>query len=293
MAFPQSTTVDVTTAEPALYGILSPAATVIYDDSAHWQSGYTYETLDCGTEVRLSTPCSATGESVLAVEAEDGQPLWRSYIPFNIETAFQCSSLGGRLLDYEAKAYSRMEACQQKAIEREFWTGALAKAEDAANGADPFPNRYLASTDVQDRTPGGGAAVKPKHGLALLEQALGDCGCGVRGTIHVTRGVASSLGLSGSDGSLETPLGNKVIAGSGYTGSGPDGTAPTGTVQWMYATGPVTVRLGPILSRSGSRAETLDTRTNTVLVHADRSAGVTWDSCCHYGVKVDLALDYS
>lgn len=289
MALPRVPVTDVTVAVPAPFGILSPAATVIEDSSPHWTAGFEYESLDCGTTVRISSICTAaTGVTQIAGDPDDR---WRSYHPFVIETSFECTTFGG--LDYEEYARKRLEACQQKSIEREFWTGELAKQEDAANGADAWPNRYLASTNATDVTPTAGTPVKPKYGLALLEQALADCGCGVLGTIHTTRGTASALGLAGADATLMTTLGNRVIAGSGYTGTGPNGSAPAGTAAWMYATGPLTVRLGSVNATPDTRAQSVNTSNNSVKVYADRAAAVTWDTCCHFAVLVDLALDYS
>lgn len=298
MALPRVLVDDVTHAVPADFGILSPAATVVYDSTTHWAAGFGYETLDCNTTVRLSSLCSAAS-GVIAVEPGDPDLRWRDTLPFNIETEFTASTMGTRNLDFEARAQQRMEACQQKAVEFEFWTGALARQEQdqwtADGNTDTVPTRFLASDSAVDLTPTAGTAVKVKHGLALLEQALGDCGCGVRGTIHTTRGTASALGLSASDAVLRTTLGNVVIAGSGYTGSGPDGTQPTGTAAWMYATGPVTVRLGAITATPGrpNRSQSVDISRNEVQVFAERPAAVTWDTCCHYAVLVDLSLDYS
>ena len=285
---------DLTASEPADYGVLSPAATVEYDNSSDWSRGIDFETLNCGANIRLSAICSAAS-GVDVVEAADA-PLYRSYMPFSIETEFECSTFGFAHRDYEAVAAGFMEQAQQKAIEYELWTGALSKQQDAdwdsnARGRD-FPNRWLASDEAVDVTPSGGA-VKPKYGLALLEKALGDCGAGIKGTIHMTRDIASVLGLKDKNGVLRTALGNTVIAGTGYAGTGPNGQPPTGTETWMYATGPVSVRLGPIVATPDQRRQSVNTSNNTVSVYAARSAAVSWDSCCLYAVRVDLALDYS
>jgi hypothetical protein len=296
MAYDNGLVTDLTASEPALYGVLSPAASVVTDTSSDWARGVEFETLNCATNIRLSAICS-TASSVEVVEAVDGR-LYSKYMPFAIETDFQCSTFGFEHRDYEGVARDFMEAAQQKAIERELWTGASAKLQSAVwnsgqHGGDAFPNRWLASPSAVDVTPTPGTAVKVKYGLALLEAALGTCGAGIRGTIHATRGVASVLNLKDKNGALRTSLGNTVIAGAGYTGSAPNGTAPTGTQVWMYATGPVSVRLGPITATPDQRRQSVDLSNNTVKVYATRPAAVSWDSCCHYGVLVDLALDYA
>lgn len=296
MAYDNGLVADLTASEPALYGVLSPAASVVNDDSSDWVRGVQFETLNCATHIRLSALCS-TASSINVVEAEDGS-LYSTYMPFAIETDFQCSTFGFKHRDYEQVARDFMEAAQQKAVEYELWTGASAKLQEAVwdedqHGGDAFPNRWLASPSAVDVTPTPGTPVKVKYGLALLEKALGTCGAGIRGTIHVTRDVGSALNLKDKNGALRTSLGNTVIAGTGYTGTAPAGTAPAGTQVWMYATGPVSVRLGPIAATPDQRRQSVDLSNNSIKVYATRPAAVSWDSCCHYGVLVDLALDYA
>jgi len=294
VATPGAVVKDNATPEPALYGLLSSAVTVVNDTSEHWQNGFFYETLDCLSEVKLTSICNAAA-SVTAIEPS-GADSFRRYDTFNVQTMFKCSSMSRRPEEVAEIAERAAEACVQKALEQEFWGGALAKvaAEDwNANNDEEYPNRYLASENAVDVTPTPGTGVKAKYALALLERALGDCGCGISGTIHVTRDVATTLGLKDKGGHLVTSLGNAVVAGTGYSGIGPDGyPAPAGKV-WAYATGPVTVRLGarelsPIEYTAADIAN-----TNTVIYQVDQVAAVTWNSCCHYAVLVDLSLDYS
>lgn len=283
---------DIAAPEPALYGLLSSAVSVVNDSSDHWQNGIDYETLSCLSEVKLTSICNAAA-AVTAIEPT-GDTSFRNYQPFNVKTTFTCSTMSrtpDEIADITEKA---AEACVQKALEIEFWGGSLAKVAAADwDGEGEYPNRYLASDSAVDITPTPGTGVKAKYALALLERALGDCGCGIQGTIHVTRDVATTLGLKDKSGHLVTSLGNTVVAGTGYSGVGPDGTpAATGKV-WAYATGPVTVRLGP---REVSPIEwtAVDiARTNKAIYEVDQVAAVTWNSCCHYAVLVDLSLDYS
>lgn len=281
---------DVTPAEPALYGILSSAVTVVEDLDGHWTRGVEFLTPDCQSDVTLTTICNTT-VSVSAVDGVGGTP-FDEYYPFAVQTSFRCSTMSLKPEEVEEQARRALELCTQKAVEYELWTGALAKAADVPF-VGAYPNRYLASTESVDVTPTPGTAVKTKFGLALLERAIGNCGCGVRGTIHAPRDVASSLGLKAVDGHLETSLGTKVVAGVGYTGTSPTGSQPTGTQAWMYATGPVTVRLGPIEITPGEEAQSVNTSINETVYYAERIAAPLLDSCCVHAVLVDLALDYS
>lgn len=288
--------VETKRAEPAQYGLLSSATTLIEDSSPHWIDEFDYMTPDCVADVTLTSICN-TATVVTALE-RSSDSLYRTYVPFEVQTSFQCSSMGMKPEDIEKIARDSAEACLQKALEFELWTGTLAKeaAEDGswdAPNRGEFPNRYLASENVTDVTPNPGTGVKSKYGLALLEKALADCGCGSRGTIHATRDVASALGIKGKNDVLETNLGNTVIAGVGYTGVGPGGVeAPAGSA-WMYATGPITVRVGEVMVDQDKVFQSIDIKNNNVKYIVSQPAAITWNSCCHAAVLVDLSLDYS
>lgn len=267
----------------APYGLLSLRDPDVTTDE-RWLSGFTYESRSCSSTVNLLDICGGADPVSIITPPED-LVRNREYEPFIIEAVDSCSTFGFLKRDVEQRAIDALEACTQKALENEFWTGDLA----ATNGYDA--NRSLASTDSVDVTPSG-SAVKLRYGLAILERALADCGCGTRGTIHVTRDVGSVLPVKIVDDHLETQLGNYVVAGAGYTGSGPDGTVP-GTGTWMYATGPISVLLGQSEAVGASLKEQVDRSNNTWEARAQRPAAVTWDGCCAFAVHVDLALDYA
>lgn len=282
--------------KPALFGLLSPATDLIMDSDVHWTSEFDYETLDCVADVELSAMCNS--EVVVNAIENSGSAQYRTYVPFEIITKFQCSTMSRRPEEIRDIAIAAAEACTQKALEYELWTGSLAKAAAADDSWDSgtrgaYPNRFLASPSARDVTPTPGTPVKTRHGLALLERALAECGCGLQGTIHVTRDVASALGLKKDDDVLVTNLGNTVVAGTGYTGSGPDGTVPADNQAWMYVTGPITVRLGEILVVPDTISQAVDTAKNTSVYSVSQPAAVTWNSCCHAAVLVDLSLDYN
>lgn len=269
--------------EASPYGLLSvrgPDA----PENDRWLNGFTYEARSCTARVNLLDVCNGN-PPVNVIAPPPGLERNRDYVPFVIEAVDTCSTFGFKQRDAEQRAIEALEACTQKALEAEFWNGNLA----TTNGYTS--NRFLASADSTDVTPGGGP-IKIRYGLALLEQALADCGCGTRGTIHVTTAVGSALAVKKVDDHLETQLGNFVIVGAGYDGSGPDGAVPaTGT--WMYATGPVSVLLGESEAVGANIAEQVDRSDNTWEARAQRGAAVTWDGCCAFAVHVDLALDYS
>jgi hypothetical protein len=278
--------------KPSRFGLLNSETLV--DADGDWRGGgISLEPITCNTDVRTVATCDNDVEVVS--NEPDGEVQY--YVPFTVETKYTCSTFGFNANNYKDKARAALELCQGKAVEHEFWTGELSDLDpsvDEARDNAPNANRRLASLDAIAVAPSG-TPLKPRHGLALLEQALADCGCGARGFIHATRGVVSTFAdyLEQENDTLVTPLGNVVIAGAGYTGSGPNGNVPSGTQAWMYATGQVSARLGAVEVTPDDLSEATNTRINEVSFVADRFAAVTWDGCCHYAVLVDLSLDYS
>lgn len=283
-----SAIVDTAKGGPAPYGLLSSAVTVIEDNSPHWANGFQYETLGCAASVALQSVCNGSA-SATAVNA-DGE-LFRSYRPFAIQARFTCSTMSRKPEELEALVREALELAQQKALEYEFWHGALAAVE--LDDDAEFPNRFLASDDAIDVTPTPGDGVKPKYGVALLEQALAECGSGAQGVIHASRLVATALDFEGDDDDvLRTKLGTPVVAGVGYSNVGPGGEVAPADHTWMYATGAVTVRLGDTYIVPDESSQAVDIRSNTTVFTAERMGAVTWDSCCHFAVLIDLSLDY-
>jgi hypothetical protein len=198
------------------------------------------------------------------------------------------STMGTRPDEVEASAKRALDIVTQKAVEAEFWDGGVSKLLTIDND-----NRYLASAQSVDVTPTPGTAVKVRYGLALLEQAIAESPAGAQGLIHATRDVASALRLDSDSNTLKTELGTPVVAGVGYSKRGPAGTlAPAGKA-WMYATGPVSVRLGPVIVTPAKLNQAVDIRINNIEYFVDRSAAVTWSTSDSYAVLVDLTLDYA
>lgn len=271
--------------EPAKFGLLNSETLVTTgSEEQEWTSGIYVESIACNTTTRVLELCDPSHE-VTTSEAGSG---YVEAVPFFVQTEYECSTIGFNQADYFGKAVRAMELCQGKAVEHELWTGALTQQDE-----NPNPSRYLASLSAVTVAPSG-TPLRPAHGLALLEKALGDCGCGARGYVHATRDVASSLRkyLKPRGDVLETTLGTGFIAGTGYDGSGPNGEIPAGSLRWMYATGQISVGLGKVDPTPDTRSEAINTAINSVRVTAERPAFVTWDGCCHYAVLVDLSLEY-
>jgi hypothetical protein len=263
----------------APYGLLSPAVTVIEDNRPHWQSGFSYETLGCAGTTSVHSICVSASAPTVSASGE----LYRSYRPFTVRTEFTCSTMSLSDEELKAMAERELDIVLQKALEKEFLTGALAEQE-LAESDDTEANRYLSDDEAVSLT---GSAVRPRVGLALLEGAIGTAGNGAQGVIHMTRSAVEALDLEvGTDGVLRTKLGTPVVAGSGYLDD------PTDTSVTLYATSAVTVRLGEAIVVQEKPVESVDRRVNSRTYTVERVAAVTWDSCTHFAVDIDLTADY-
>lgn len=268
---------------PSRYGLLKAADSVgrLFEtaDAADWGNGYGYEPDPCGLiPGGIGDPCAP---GTKALDVGDG-PTAVDVDTFFIWDGYACTTLGGVPRDWDARARRKLVACQSKRIEDEFWTGT--QSTDAEWG-----NRFLASPTSDVVNPSN-ASVSVTDGIACLEQGLADCGCGGLGMIHVTPATATHMANAqlldrDASGILTTKLGTIVVPGAGYDGSGPNGEAAAAGAVWAYATGVVTVRLGPVdVHRYPDRS------VNTMLVRAERIVGVDFDGCCLLAAELDHAI---
>lgn len=292
MARSNTTLVPTAGLEVAPFGILSPATTTYNENDSFWTNGFTYENHDAGLTVINATISGGDLGTYVPVADNTASPAstehFKTYYPFDIRASIKVSTMGTNPADIEASAKMALDVVTQKAVEREFWYGDIARSLTSPND-----NRWLASTASVDVTPSAGTAVKVRYGLALLEQALAGAPLGAQGVIHTTRDVASALRLEADGKTLRTNLETPVVAGVGYSKDGPDGNpAPAGQA-WMYATGPVSVRLGKLTIVPDKLNQAIDVRTNTIEYFVDRPAAITWATTDSYAVLVDLTLDYA
>lgn len=263
---------------PATLSLVNSANTPdLTGDDSRWPLGFKTAPEGCG-DAWVEDPCNVGARTVT------GRPEWVENQPMNVVAADRCSAFGFAAEDYEGRARRLLARCQSKQIAAELWTGALA----AAAG---WPNQFF--TDLSSDVLTDGAAT-PTAALACLEQALAQCGCGDRGMIHATPQLATHWATLGTvlrrEGSLLLTVHDTVVVpDAGYDGSGPGGVAAAAT-QWAYATGMVTVRLGPVSITPGEFADALDRSDNKVTFFAERPAAATWDGCCHAAVEVALPV---
>lgn len=250
-------------------------------DGARWINGVAIDPYPCGCGIVLNgiacvdDPEPLEGEDFAASPAQDGWPA--AFDPFLVYLPDSCSTFGlGPYDEFVARLRVAFDAVQGPAIEGEFWTGAQVPT-----------NPHLADGTSTEAGPPAGMVA----GLAQLEQAIADSCRG--GVIHMPVAaavVAGAYGLVEVQGSVlrTTAMGTPVVAGAGYTGTGPGGDEPPDGSAWLYATGPVRVRLGAVDVPDGiTRAMRRD--VNRVIVRAQRPALVEWDRCLHASQLVSMS----
>lgn len=250
---PQSVTAPLTTAPR--YGLYSVAT--VLDDQARAGCGVVYlPDATAASGFAWKAACGGGAEKQLGDEpdAVTGDGFW-------VITGVSCLRD-----DIEAVAAARMALQEARIVEQQIWTNALGLSEG--------PEFDASSTPVL-----GGGAVSLAVGIGLLEEYLGAHYDGV-GAIHSSRLVAPAAGrdflVNKQGGRLVTTLDTPWAFGQGYAvNTGPGGVAAGAGKAWLYATGQVVVRRGPIFTTN--LAEGLDRNTNDVFVIAERPVNVTVD----------------
>jgi hypothetical protein len=244
----------------------------------NWEQGIAWRSELCPTWQGFN-PC---------VELEDGPEPggdrleW--YRPLGYRVSDTCVTRGGG--PDRDRLTRKATAVASFVVARELWTGALSD-EDPYATYDPNTEQWSAETAVNnrlasataDQLPGGADIL---GALADLEQAAREATAGQQVYLHVpirlANRVAQNLRRVGNE--LRTATDGVVVADAGYPGTGPNGTGDS----WMYATGPVVVRLGEILVDDGP--STVDRRVNSQTFWAARAFAATFDACAHFAIQV-------
>lgn len=250
------------------FGLLSVAQ--VLEGDGRWLNGVTLDPAPCGcADDGYDPACDDTPATVMSDEypTEEGPSL--DFDPFMVVKTRRCSVMGlGPFDEFVADLQAAFDAAEGAAIEHEFATATLVPTN---------PSLEDEAADVLDAS-----AVQLTDAFAVLEEAIGaSCRAGV---IHVTPAAATwaaRLNLIARDGQvLRTILGTPVAVGTGYPGAGPGGDpAPEGGA-WLYATGPIRVRLGDVRQYPADLSG-ISRSINRLVVRVERPALVEWDRCLH------------
>lgn len=222
----------------------------------------------------LWEPCS---DGTFRVKDEGGELLTPRFDSFVVYQAITCStiSVGTTGDEFWRRIEDTLTATISAGVER-----------GLAQGVDGSSNPFFGDTNVDDLT--GGTAVSAGVGLALLEDAIGvTCRAGLIGATPGSIAALQAFPLGGmEDMGLETANGTPVYSANGFidleTATLP---APGDTEDYMIATGPVRVYLGPV--RLNSVRENLDRSDNLLTFRAEAYVVAVWDTALQAAALVD------
>lgn len=273
-------------------------------DEGHWRAGVEWETT-CGGSSSTFEECvivNATSGLVTGSPVPFPEPPTKGETadranygatPFTLYAEVDCSAAGY----YEESTdlvRSIFERTEHTALETVFFTGTVAGVTNvqyphlaasvpvvATESGGTAVNLQLAATVVT------GVATCVEVALGLLESAFADC-YKATGIVHVPNEViplmAEAYLLERDGDALFTTNGNRVVAGTGYSGSAPDGTTSAG-VRWLYMTPRIFGYRSDV--RTFDPETTLDRSVNTVMAIAERTYVLGYD-CCLVAVPVSL-----
>ncbi|MEI5526818.1 cupin [Streptomyces brasiliscabiei] len=257
---------------PLPHGILNTCTTVVDVEDIHELMGVEWMALGCCPVRQWEDPClteESPGEESPgeAPQKEFCRPEFEHATPITLYAGSECSTLGWTHEEAVAHARATMDLGEQQGLEAAFWNSRL-------------------TTDVEDLTPPDGP-LTVAQGVALLEGCLAEAYGGV-GVLHVPAGAAALLGCCNllhedpATGSLRTLAGNCAVIGAGYSAmnTGPGGIPAEPGTTWLYITGPVHIRRGP-LDVIPNRSASVNIRTNDRRILLERTyvVGTTCTVC--------------
>lgn len=267
--------VEAISGTPLPHGILGGCADIIdvTEQQIHELMGVEWMSLGC-CPVRDTDWCSdeSPGPVGSSPPKEFCSPETEFAAPHTIYAGAKCSTMGWSYDEAVAQVKATLELGEQRAIEAAFWRDNLAQ-------------------NAADLTPASGA-VNIAAGVAALEGCLAESYGGV-GVLHVPAGAAALLGccnvLSLAGGTAQTLAGNCAIIGAGYSfeNSGPGGIPADPGTAWLYISGPVTVRRGPVDIIPDRAGPSIDIRLNDQRVLAERTVVVA-TTCSICAINVTL-----
>lgn len=223
----------------------------------------------------LWEPCSDGTFATKESDSEQSTPRFDAFVAYKPVT---CSPISLRdPQDLNVRVEAVLDATLSAAVEREL-----------AAGFFPSTNPFFGDANVDDVT--SGTAVSARAAISLLEDAIGaTCRMGM---IHATPGVLAAANMNPVGAEVErlvTPSGTPVASEMGLIGIDTPALANPGAgEQWIFATGPVHVYLGPVVTHTVK--ESLDRSDNTLTLRAERYVLALWDTALQAAALVDLTL---
>lgn len=248
----------------------TPGVVVVEGDDGRWLNGVNL--IGYPESVPLAwNPC-LPAESDLGIKEEGDPGPQAQFDPFVCYLPVTCSTLSYPYIREWSETV--LEATYSFAVER-----ALVGLDAAGLG----PNPSLGDGNVNVLA--GGSAKAPIVALSYLENAIGLTAR--QGMIHATPATIAQLNTDTflDPAQLLTTNGNRVVSGGGYIGATANGLTVGAGEDWMFASGPVEVRISPLVITD--LRESLDRSDNVLTFRAERWVLVTWDTSLQAAVKVD------
>lgn len=257
---------------PPEHSLLATPGVVVSRDATRVLNGVNVWGYPTGCS-ELWDPCADGTFRTKASTSTQPTPRFDAFVVYK---PIVCSSIS--LRDHEelgTRAERVLEATVSSAVETAL-----------AEGFFPSTNPFFGDANVDNVT--GATSVSPGVGLSYLEERIGAT-CR-QGMLHMTPAVVSALQAfpvgDVADRRLITANGTPVVSGMGYQGvDTPALESPAATEDWVFATGPVEVHLGPIVMTT--IRESLDRSDNTIVLRAERYVLALWDTALQAAVLVD------
>ncbi len=262
---------------------LLDTANVIDDPDPRWRAGaqiYSYPEDGAYTW----NPCPE-GTFEQGTKFEGGVITIPLFDAFQVYVAETCTARGAgvdQIDRFIARATAVFAATESYGVERVLVEGLFGSS-----------GPYLA--DSAATLLNSGAATAAIEALCQLEQAIGVTQRG--GMIHadpatVTDWESTGFTLDKVGGKLVTrACGTPVVVGTGYIGSKPSsGSGATARQSWAYATGPVDIRRGDVLTLPPKISQALNRTDNEITYRVERDYLVDWDTVLQAAVLVDRSL---
>lgn len=255
--------------------LLTVPDVLVEETDEHWKSGVAIY----GYPEEVPELWEGCSDGTFRTKDEGSAPPTPVFTSFVMYIPISCSAMGiGDPDEFAERAAAVMRATQAYGAEKAL-----------AQGIIGLDNPYLGDANLQLLASGVNASV----GLAYLEDAIGQTGR--QGLIHLTPAVAARIEEftdRGLDEPLYTGVGTPVAIGSGYIGTDPvNQVSPGATTDWVFATGPVEVRIeDDVTLVPEGVAEAVERSVNDVVYRAEKVAVVSWDTALQAGVLVDWSL---
>lgn len=247
---------------------------------------------ECGIEYEAETCAKLSGWSaVCPPDVPEDKPVTLNFPlvegkSFTAVLGVTCPLVGYSLDEFERRVRNAFQLCEQTTVEEIFWSGSEG-------------NNSLAGTALEPAdcfVPAGATTAAPLSivaGVAAIEKYMRSNYCGtpvIHSPVDVAAFAAAQQQVNGAPGRQTTALGSRWAFGGGYAvNTGPDGTPAPDGVAWLYGTGQVNIWRSELWINPDQLQYAFNTRTNDVLMYAERQYIVTAEECACVAVPVDLS----